>query len=212
MTHTPPKMTRFHQTLCVLLLSILYLGCSPPEQVTTPNPPASFEIDTEELRALKTISALPAQNITHPNNAPFSVATRTNHITQYPCQSCHTQPVAKPQHDNVSQRWSHLNIQLTHGQTTGMDCQSCHNYTNFNQLQLQNGQTTTFDHSYQLCRQCHFQQAEDWAGGAHGKRLAGWRGKRIVQNCTGCHNPHHPAFEQRLPYKAPTIPRTGNTH
>jgi hypothetical protein len=196
----------------IYLLCMVWMGCSNPNADPIPNPPASFESDPSELLALKTTSALPAQNVTGPNQTPFYVNKRTEHITQYPCASCHTKPIEKPQRERISQRWSHLNIQLTHGQTTGLDCQSCHNYDNFEQLQLQNGQTTTFDHAYELCRQCHFQQANDWAGGAHGKRLAGWRGKRVINNCTDCHNPHAPAFDQRIPLKSPTIPRTGQGH
>jgi len=200
------------QIAVVLVCVMMHLGCGDVTQGAVPNPPASFENDPTELLALKRIAALPVQNLSHPSGAPFSVTLRTNQMTQYPCQSCHTKPVPKPQRDDTSQRWSHLNIQLTHGQSVGLDCQSCHDYDNFNQLRLQNGKKISFDHSYQLCHQCHFQQAEDWAGGAHGKRLAGWRGKRIVKNCTDCHNPHAPGFDQRVPYQAPTVPRTGRTH
>jgi hypothetical protein len=197
---------------CTLLfaLSTTWISCGSSNQGPAPAPPTSLENDPTELLSLKSIATVPVQNIS--TQTPSFVTKRTDHITQYPCASCHTKPVAKPQREGISQRWSHLNIQLTHGQTTGLDCQSCHNYNNFEQLQLQNGKTTTFDHSYELCRQCHFQQANDWAGGAHGKRLAGWRGKRVINNCTDCHNPHAPAFDQRIPLKSPTIPRTGGSH
>lgn len=197
---------------CTLLfaLSTTWISCGSSNQGPAPAPPTSLESDPTELLSLKSIATVPVQNIS--TRTPSFVTKRTDHITQYPCASCHTKPVAKPQREGISHRWSHLNIQLTHGQTTGLDCQSCHNYDNFEQLQLQNGKTTTFDHSYELCRQCHFQQANDWAGGAHGKRLAGWRGKRVINNCTDCHNPHAPAFDQRIPLKSPTIPRTGGSH
>ncbi len=52
------------------------------------------------------------------------------------------------------------------------------------------GQKIDFDHSYQLCGQCHFRQKRDWLGGAHGKRETYWAGERVVRNCTSCHNPH----------------------
>ena len=198
--------------ILLFALNTTWISCGSPDQGPIPNPPASLEIDPTERLALKTVPTVPVENITGPNQTTFAITKRTDHITQYPCGSCHTKPVEKPQQERISKRWSHLNIQLTHGQTTGMDCQSCHNYDNLQTLHLQNGQTTSFDHSYQLCRQCHFQQANDWAGGAHGKRLAGWRGKRVIKNCTDCHNPHAPAFDQRIPLKSPTIPRTGSGH
>ena len=63
-----------------------------------------------------------------------------------------------------------------------------------------------------LCSQCHYAQGEDWAAGAHGKRLVGWRGPRVVMSCTGCHDPHDPTFGTQIPSPGPRIPRTGGAH
>ena len=65
----------------------------------------------------------------------------------------------------------------------------------------------TFDHSYQVCAQCHARQVSDWAGGAHGKRMGGWAPPRVVAGCPACHDPHRPAWETRWPAIAVGGPR-----
>ena len=69
------------------------------------------------------------------------------------------------------------------------------------------GAPVTLTESYRLCAQCHFQQVEAWAGGGHGKRLDGWQGRRVVMGCGDCHDPHQPAIEKRIPFRAPQIER-----
>lgn len=129
----------------------------------------------------------------------FGVALRTPHIGQFPCASCHDG-------GQKAQVKMHVDIQLAHAGETVMDCDTCHTEDR-SHLKLNNGSKISFNHAYQLCSQCHFEQARDWRGGAHGKRLSNWDQQRVVENCTGCHNPHKPAFEQRLPHSSPKIPR-----
>jgi hypothetical protein len=62
------------------------------------------------------------------------------------------------------------------------------------ELRTATGKWVSFDHSYLVCGSCHAKQLMDWAGGAHGKRLQYWHGARIIETCTGCHNPHQPRF------------------
>jgi len=33
--------------------------------------------------------------------------------------------------------------------------------------------------------------------------LGGWAGPRVVQSCTGCHNPHDPLFPVKMPVIEP---------
>lgn len=194
----------------VALVMALLLGCGVPEPEMAFYSPASLEVDAEVLRALKSVSMLRVDGVGRPD---FYTTKRTDQMVQYPCGSCHQKALPEPERDRISQRWSHLNIQFVHGQSMGMDCRTCHDYAQMQSLRLQDGSETDFDHSYLLCQQCHFQQARDWAGGAHGKRLAGWRGMRVIKVCTDCHNPHDPAFGQRVPMRGPTIPRSGSgTH
>jgi hypothetical protein len=73
-------------------------------------------------------------------------------------------------------------------------------------LRLEAGGTASRDHAYRLCAQCHFRQVESWAYGAHGKRLVGWRGRRVVMGCADCHDPHRPATVPRRPMVAVQLP------
>jgi hypothetical protein len=63
------------------------------------------------------------------------------------------------------------------------------------------------DESYQLCAECHFREVEAWAAGAHGKRLDGWQGRRVVMACADCHDPHGPAVPVLVPFRAPHLER-----
>lgn len=123
---------------------------------------------------------------------PFEVQTRQNKISHYPCQQCHEGQVPKGAIPK-----SHWQQKLNHA--PGMQCATCHDDKNHMKLMKFEGEEVSFNHSYQLCQKCHFQQVNDWAGGAHGKRLGGWAGTRKVTNCATCHNPHDPAFKSKLP-------------
>ena len=102
---------------------------------------------------------------------------------------------------------AHENIKPVHPAQAGAVCSTCHAPDNVELLTLKSGDRATLDHAYRLCAQCHFSQAEAWAGGAHGKRLDGWQGRRVVMGCADCHDPHKPAFEPRIPFRAPQIER-----
>jgi hypothetical protein len=102
---------------------------------------------------------------------------------------------------------AHQNIKPLHPAQTGAVCSTCHAPDNVEFLALKSDDRVTLDHAYRLCAQCHFSQAEAWAGGAHGKRLDGWQGRRVVMGCADCHDPHKPALEPRIPFRAPQIER-----
>ena len=74
-------------------------------------------------------------------------------------------------------------------------------------LALKSGDRVGLDLGYRLCAQCHSAQAQAWAGGGHGKRLDGWQGRRVVMGCSDCHDPHRPATQARIPFRAPTFQR-----
>lgn len=61
------------------------------------------------------------------------------------------------------------------------------------------GNQLDFNNSYKLCSQCHSPQFEDWKGGAHGKKVAGWAPPRASMTCVNCHNPHDPGFKTKWP-------------
>jgi hypothetical protein len=138
----------------------------------------------------------------------LETAFRRESLQDYPCTSCHipgqrAQPAAGPGED------AHAHIRPVHPQETGALCATCHVAGRVDRLALIAGETASLDQPYRLCAQCHAPQIEAWAGGAHGKRLDAWHGRRIVMNCTDCHDPHEPALEQRIPFPGPHLPPTG---
>ena len=139
-----------------------------------------------------------------------SLRARSPDLGQYPCTSCHLGRRMVLADERV--RDAHQNIKPIHPAQTGAACSTCHAPDNVELLALKSGDRATLDHAYRLCAQCHFSQAEAWAGGGHGKRLDGWQGRRVVMGCADCHDPHKPALEPRLPFRAPQLERPrGNT-
>ncbi len=127
----------------------------------------------------------------------FWVKNRTDEIRRYKCTQCH-----KGQQVTIGQakEIAHDDIVLNHGERNKpLACDSCHDQEKRNLLFIEPGRQVDMNHSYQLCGRCHFREKKDWIGGAHGKRLSNWAGKRVVATCTFCHNPHSPKFEKRWP-------------
>lgn len=133
------------------------------------------------------------------------IPERISSIRSYPCNNCHTQPLARLSAGRKEhERKSHWDIEVVHGSADMMNCLTCHNEHNLNELVSLTGSVILFDESYALCRQCHTTQYADWVGGSHGKRLGGWLPPRAMNTCVNCHNPHKPAFESRWPSRLNT--------
>lgn len=182
-----------------------------------------------EPGALGTVPAAPVDLWQGPGGRPFEVALRTGDpasamarrfgritlrtslrsraadLGQYPCTSCHLGRRIVLADERVPD--AHQNIEAVHPQQTGGTCSTCHSADNVELLALKSGERATLDHTYRLCAQCHFSQADAWAAGAHGKRLDGWQGRRVLMGCADCHDPHKPALEPRIPFRAPRIER-----
>jgi hypothetical protein len=135
---------------------------------------------------------------------PIALRSRTAAISQYPCTSCHLGGVVMA---NKRIPDAHNNIQPKHPEQTGAVCSTCHSAEDVELLTLKGGERATLDEGYRLCAQCHFPEAKAWAGGAHGKRLDGWQGRRVVMACADCHDPHNPTVAARIPFRAPRIER-----
>ena len=180
---------------------------------------------------LPVVTGLPVHGRTGPDGAPFEVAprareiagaharrfgmrtlmiglrTRTPDLTQYPCTACHLGRALVPAQQRATD--AHQDIPTAHPAAAGGGCIMCHAAADVELLELESGERVSVDHAYRLCAQCHFAQADEWSAGAHGKRLDGWQGRRVVMGCADCHDPHQPQTDQRAPFRAPRIDPDG---
>lgn len=149
---------------------------------------------------------VPDTALAAPGGRTFWAARRTPAIEQHPCTECHTpdrEATGDDSHEDIAEA-------IAHPDRVDGSCDACHAPGDRSLLHGRDGVTYGLDEAYRLCAECHFEQARDWAAGAHGKRIGAWEGRRVVQSCTACHDPHDPAFEARIPEPGPRIPRTGN--
>ena len=131
------------------------------------------------------------------NEITFLIPNRKNKIKSFKCTECHTKPLVKMQGKDIKK--AHWNIKLNHADLNTMNCVTCHNGNNMDNLKSITGHDIDFNKSYKLCSQCHQKQYKDWTGGAHGKRLESWATPRASMTCVNCHNPHSPSFETKWP-------------
>jgi hypothetical protein len=136
----------------------------------------------------------------------LQTALRPRVLDQYPCTTCHLGRKIVMSGKRIAD--AHQNVQPVHPEETGALCSTCHAADDVERLALESGERATLDESYRLCAQCHFEQVGAWGRGAHGKRLDGWQGRRVVMGCADCHDPHKPAVEPQIPFRAPRIERT----
>jgi hypothetical protein len=190
-------------------------------------PAAAARTANLEPGALKTVPSAPVHGWTGPGDQPFEVALRTSErepgharrfgfvtlptalrarsLEQYPCTSCHLGRQVVMTAKRIAD--AHKDIRPVHPEQTGVLCSTCHAADDVEQLTLESGERAALDEGYRLCAQCHFPQAEAWAHGTHGKRLDGWQGRRVVMACADCHDPHQPALQPRIPFRAPQLER-----
>jgi hypothetical protein len=185
-----------------------------------------------EPGALRGVVAEPVHGRTGPDGLPFEVAlrtpdTRAGHarrfgmqtlqvqlrtgsadLVSYPCTSCHAGRTVVMVDERISD--AHSSIAVVHPRETGATCRTCHAPDDVELLALRTGERASLDHAYRVCAQCHFAQVDAWAAGAHGKRLDGWQGRRVVMGCADCHDPHAPALVSRLPFRPPRLHRPGS--
>lgn len=127
----------------------------------------------------------------------FLIPERKGQIKSFACIECHSKPLSKMKGEN--EKTAHWNIKLKHANIDAMNCATCHNSDDMNQLNTLTGTKVDFNLSHKLCSQCHTTQFEDWKGGAHGKSISGWTPPRASMTCVECHNPHNPGFDKRWP-------------
>jgi hypothetical protein len=137
----------------------------------------------------------------------FEISLRGDPSTTDACSSCHRPGRAVIGPDRIED--AHRYILPQHPTESGTHCLTCHAPDDVERLVLASGERVGLDHAYRLCAQCHYAQVDAWAAGVHGKRLDGWRGRRVVMGCADCHDPHQPAIAPRMPFPGPQLPRTG---
>lgn len=160
----------------------------------------TYEVSTEELMTniRKVLAEVPE------SEKESYILERQSMIQSAPCSNCHSVPLEQLKAEHKGEKKAHWDIELKHAGIHTMECATCHNTDNLNELKTVTGKMLTFDHSYKQCAQCHSQQYKDWVGGAHGKREAGWAPPRVIYSCASCHNPHDPALKSRLPSRLNT--------
>ena len=154
----------------------------------------------DDEKYVKSVSDLPNDIVlvrTRYQGGIFWTESRKDKIERFKCSQCHNnKPVSVAQASEMA----HGDIKLNHGaREKPLSCFTCHNKQERDSLETEAGVKVDMDHSYRMCAQCHFRQSKDWVGGAHGKRVSYWSGKRVVQSCVSCHDPHSPRFKKRWP-------------
>jgi len=161
---------------------------------TIKNATASFSERTDSVPPLPDDTVLVKEKY---QGGLFWTEPRKDKIERFKCSQCHNN---KKVTTAQAAEMAHGDIVLVHGgKKKPLQCFTCHKEDERDVLVTEKGLKVDMDHSYQMCGHCHFRQKKDWVGGAHGKRVTYWAGKRVVKNCTSCHDPHSPHFEKRWP-------------
>jgi len=157
---------------------------------------------------------------------PFTATKRIDQLDYYPCDDCHGDQEPNPKPRVLKDE--HVDLDFQHGGGRFW-CYTCHNAKDMNHLKSLDGTPISFDESYKLCGECHFQRQKDWYFGGHGKRagtfadprkvplvhskidfsdrekIGTWRGPRVLLNCTACHNAHSPSIKPYEPSPPPEV-------
>lgn len=182
----------------LLVQAIIFFSCkekseyhSLNEKIKEEQTPYHGSLTSEELLANTELIEVTEGEFT------FLIPERKGEIKSFSCLECHNRSLNNLQ--DVEGKKAHWDITLKHTNSEVMNCATCHNGNDMDNLQGLTGQSIDFNMGHKLCAQCHFSQFEDWKGGAHGKKVAGWVPPRASMTCVNCHNPHDPTLEKRWP-------------
>jgi len=156
----------------------------------------------------------------------FTVVPRQDRIRNFPCTKCHDNKFVDTRVREL--RDEHTNLAFEHGGGRFWCYDACHKGTDIDNLVSLRGNRISYDESYKVCGQCHFQRL-DWFFGGHGKRRGAWEdqrkipvtadelkvedrsqigrwgGERVILNCPECHDAHSPSIKAFEPSPAPKV-------
>lgn len=196
---TPTLKKSFSGVIASLLIVFGGLAAyAEPDGITRIYKSANAPFDAE--KRVDSVLALPDDSVlvkSRYQGGLFWTESRKDKVQRFKCSQCHNNQLVSVV---KASDMAHGDIKLNHGGPDNpLSCYTCHNREERDFLVTEAGEKVDMDHSYQMCGQCHFRQKKDWVGGAHGKRVSYWAGRRVVKNCTSCHNPHAPRFKKRWP-------------
>ncbi len=200
-----------------------------PAKSDKPKPQTAKEAD-EALAKLMTerrpIRAATARGQTADEAPNFKVVPRVDRIRNYPCTKCHDNQFVDRRVRELQDE--HTKLVFEHGGGRFWCYDACHKGTDMDNLVSLRGRRVSYDESYKVCGQCHFQRL-DWYFGGHGKRQGAWEnqreiprvadelkvedrsqigrwgGERVILNCTECHDAHSPSIKPFEPSPPPKV-------
>ena len=194
-----------------------------------PRPQTAKEADealAELMASRKPVRAATARGQTAAEAPEFKVTPRMDRIRNYPCTKCHDNKFVDRRVRELQDE--HTKLVFEHGGGRFWCYDACHKGTDMDNLVSLRGRTVSYDESYKLCGQCHYQRL-DWYFGGHGKRqgawenqreipmvadelkvadrnqIGRWAGERMILNCTECHDAHSPSIKPFEPSPPPKV-------
>ncbi len=174
----------------------------------------------------KPVRGATARGQTMADAPPFAVVPRQDRMRNFPCTKCHDNTFVDPRVRELEEE--HTKLTFEHGGGRFWCYDACHKGTDIDNLVSLRGRRISYDESYKVCGQCHFQRL-DWFFGGHGKRqgawedqrqipltademtiedrtqLGRWAGERVILNCTECHDAHSPSIKPYEPSPPPKV-------
>lgn len=209
-------------------------GAKTADRPTPPKRQTPAEADEALARLMaqrKPVRAATARGQTMADAPPFKVVPRQDRIRNFPCTKCHDNKFVDTRVRPMQEE--HTKLTFEHGGGRFWCYDACHKGTDIDTLISLRGRRISYDDSYKVCGQCHFQRL-DWFFGGHGKRqgawedqrkipvtadelkiedrnqIGRWAGERAILNCTECHDAHSPSIKPFEPSPAPKV-RSGLT-
>jgi hypothetical protein len=199
-TNSKNHVAAISKVVCILWMSILLLSCGHQEEeyhsILDKIEAKSKHYKEISISSKRFLAEYHTIEITEGEHT-FLIPERKSQIQSFECSECHSKPLKKLKGKEFKK--AHWDIRLKHANAEAMNCTICHDAKDMNHLKSLTGSKIDFNQSYNVCKQCHTKQFEDWKGGAHGKRIESWALPRASMTCVNCHNPHSPSFESRWP-------------